>query len=139
MSRVSRMVVVAAMATAVLAACGDPVKQAKNAAEVRGGIENALLRMEASGEVLGLEHRHVTVEPDSDIDGFAIKVYDMKLGTAEIGFQSFREMTFSLSRGTAAHLTAVNFKFKPKPVAKASADALVEHLKTVTAAIQISD
>jgi hypothetical protein len=123
--------------TTLLAGCGDPVKEAKTAAQLRGGIETALLRLEATGEVPGLQHRHVTVDPDSDADGFAIKIYDVKLGTAAIGFQAFKEMTFSLSRRDAAHFLASNFKFKPKPIAN-SADTLIEQLKNETAVIQVS-
>jgi len=142
MLRLSRMarvhVVLFTAITTLLAGCGDPVKEAKTAAQLRGRIETALFRMEATGEVPGLAHRHVTVDPDSDVDGFAIKIYDVKLGTSEIGFQSFTAMTFSLSRRDETHFTAANFKLKPVPVAngpKASAEALVEQLKAATATI----
>ena len=127
-------------ATTLIAACGDPVKEAKTAAQLRGTIEKALSRMEATGTVPGLAHRHVTVDPDSDVDGFAIKVYDLKLGTPEIGFQSFREMTFSLSRSGASHFMATDFKLKPEPVAngpKDSAEVLFEQLKNETATIKV--
>jgi len=133
-------VVLFAAATTLIAACGDPVKEAKTAAQLRGTIEKALSRMEATGTVPGLAHRHVTVDPDSDVDGFAIKVYDLKLGTPEIGFQAFREMTFSLSRSGASHFMASNFKLKPEPVAngpKDSAEALFEQLKNETATIKV--
>jgi hypothetical protein len=126
--------------TTLIAACGDPVKEAKTAAQLRGRIEKALSRMEMTGEVPGLAHRHVTVDPDGDVDGFAIKVYDVKLGTPEIGFQAFREMTFSLSRSGASHFMATDFKLKPSPVAngpKASAETLFEQLKNETATIQV--
>jgi hypothetical protein len=126
-------------ATTLIAACGDPVKEAKTAAELRGRIEMALTRMELTGQVPGLGHRHVTVDPDSDIDGFAIKIYDVKLGTPEIGFQAFREMTFDLKRSDATHYLASNFKLKPAPVAngpKTSADTLFEQLKNETATIK---
>ncbi len=96
--------------------------------------------MELTGQVPGLEHRHVTVDPDSGIDGFAIKVYDVKLGTPEIGFQAFREMTFDLKRRDATHFMASNFKLKPAPVAngpKSSAETLFELLKTETATIKV--
>jgi hypothetical protein len=124
--------------TTLLAACGDPVKEAKTAAQLRGQIEKALTRMEVTGAVPGLAHRHVTVDPDSAVDGFAIKIYDLKLGTPEIGFQAFREMTFSLSRSGETHFMASDFKLRPEPVAngpKDSADALIEHLKNDTAII----
>ena len=136
-----RVVVFAAVAM-LIAACGDPVKDAKIAAQLRSRIETALSRMEATGQVPGLQHRHVTVDPDSDVGGFAIKIYDVKLGTAEIGFQSFKEMTFNLSRSDATHFLATDFKLKPAPVAngpKQSAEALIEHLKNETAVIRISD
>ena len=42
-------------ATTLIAACGDPVKEAKTAAQLRGTIEKALSRMEATGTVPGLE------------------------------------------------------------------------------------
>ena len=100
-----------------IAACGDPVKEAKTAAQLRGRIEQALTRMELTGQVPGLQHRHVTVDPASDIDGFAIKIYDVKLGTPEIGFQAFQELTFSLTRSDATHFMATGFKLKPVPVA----------------------
>jgi hypothetical protein len=128
--------------TTLIAGCGDGVKEAKTAAQLRGRIEKALTRMESTGQVPGLQHRHVTVDPDSDVDGFAIKIYDVKLGTAEIGFQSFKEMTFSLSQSGGTHFLASNFKLTPPPVAngpKASAETLIEQLKNETAAIQVSD
>ena len=144
MFRASRMtvirVVLIAAVTTLLAACGDPVKEAKTAAHLRGKIESALSRMETTGEVPGLAHRHVTVDPASDIDGFAIKIYDVKLGTPEIGFQAFREMTFNLSRSDATHFMASDFKLKPTPAAngpKASAETLFEQLKTETATIKV--
>ena len=133
-------VVLFTIATTLIAACGDPVKEAKTAAQLRGKIEKALTRLELTGEVPGLAHRHVTVDPDSDVDGFAIKIYDVKLGTAEIGFQAFREMTFSLSRSGATHFLASNFKLNPKPVAngpKTSAETLFEQLKNETATIKV--
>jgi hypothetical protein len=136
-----RVVLLAAVA-ALIAGCGDPVKEAKTAAQLRSRIETALSRMEATGEVPGLQHRHVTVDPDSDVDGFAIKIYDVKLGTAEIGFQSFKEMTFSLSRSDQTHFLASDFKLNPEPVAngpKQSAETLIQHLKNETATIQVSD
>jgi hypothetical protein len=141
MFRASRMalihVVLFTTVTTLLAACGDPVKEAKTAAQLRSKIETALSRMEGSGEVPGLAHRHVTVDPDSAVDGFAIKIYDVKLGTAEIGFQAFREMTFSLSRSDATHFMASNFKLTPAPVAKTSAETLFEQLKNETATIKV--
>ena len=144
MLRASRMliirVVLFAAMTTLLVACGDPIKEAKTAAQLRGRIELALTRMEATGQVPGLAHRHVTVDPDSDVDGFAIKIYDVKLGTPEIGFQAFREMTFSLKRSGTAHFMAANFKLNPAPVAngpKASAETLFEQLKNETATIQV--
>jgi hypothetical protein len=143
MFRVSRMfiirVVLFTAVTTLVAACGDGVKEAKTAALLRGRIEKALTRMELTGLVPGLEHRHVTVDPDSGIGGFAIKIYDVKLGTPEIGFQAFREMTFDLKRSGATHFLASNFKLKPAPVAngpKASADTLFEQLKNETATIR---
>jgi hypothetical protein len=132
-------VVLLTAVTTLIAACGDPVKDAKTAAQLRGRIESALTRMELTGQVPGLQHRHVTVDPDSDVDGFAIKIYDVRLGTPEIGFQSFREMTFSLKRSGATHFLASNFKLTPAPVAngpKTSADALFEQLKNETATIK---
>jgi hypothetical protein len=96
--------------------------------------------MEATGLVPGLAHRHVTVDPNSDVGGFAIMIYDLKLGTAEIGFQAFREMTFSVSRSDDTHFLASDFKLKPAPVAngpKTSADALFEQLKNETATLQV--
>lgn len=142
MLRTSRMFIIRVVlfitATTLLAACGDPVKEAKTAAQLRGQIEKALTRMEVTGAVPGLAHRHVTVDPDSAVDGFAIKIYDLKLGTPEIGFQAFREMTFSLSRSGETHFMASDFKLRPEPVAngpKDSADALIEHLKNDTAII----
>jgi len=142
MLRTSRMfiirVVLLVTVTTLLAACGDPVKEAKTAAQLRGQIEKALTRMEVTGAVPGLAHRHVTVDPDSAVDGFAIKIYDLKLGTPEIGFQAFREMTFNLSRSGETHFMASDFKLRPEPVAngpKDSADALIEHLKNDTAII----
>ncbi len=144
MLRASRMfiirVVLFTAMTTLIAACGDPVKEAKTAAQLRGKIEKALTRMEVTGEVPGLAHRHVTVDPDSDVDGFAIKIYDVKLGTPEIGFQAFREMTFSLKRSGTAHFMAANFKLNPAPVAngpKTSAETLFEQLKNETATIQV--
>ena len=75
MLRVSRMACIRVLllsgATILLAGCGDPVKEAKTAAELRGQFEMTLTRLEATGEVPGLQHRHVTVDPDSDVDGFA--------------------------------------------------------------------
>ena len=144
MLRASRMfiirVVLFTALTTLIAGCGDPVKEAKTAAQLRGRIEQALSRMEMTGEVPGLAHRHVTVDPDGDVDGFAIKVYDVKLGTPEIGFQAFREMTFSLSRSGATHFMATDFKLRPAPVAngpKASAETLFEQLRNETATIQV--
>lgn len=145
MSRVSRMlithVVLIAAVTTLIAACGDPVKEAKTAAHLRGQIEKSLSRMEATGQVPGLTHRHVTVDPDSDVDGFVIKIYDVKLGTAEIGFQAFNAMTFSLSRSGATHFKASDFKLTPPPVSdgpKTSAETLIERLKNETAAIEVA-
>lgn len=144
MFRASRMLIIRVVLftalTTLIAACGDPVKEAKTAAQVRGKIEKALTRMEVTGEVPGLAHRHVTVDPDSDVDGFAIKIYDVKLGTPEIGFQAFREMTFSLKRSGTTHFMAAQFKLTPAPVAngpKASAETLFEQLKNETATIQV--
>jgi len=146
MLRVSRMILIRVVlfttVATLIAACGDPVKEAKTAAQLRGQIEKALFRMEATGAVPGLAHRHVTVDPDSGVDGFAIKIYDVKLGTAEIGFQAFNAMTFNVSRSGETHFMASNFKLTPPPVAngpKTSAETLFEHLKTDTAAIQVSD
>jgi hypothetical protein len=142
MLRGSRMFIIRVVlfitVTTLIAGCGDPVKEAKTAAQLRGQIEKALTRMEVTGAVPGLAHRHVTVDPDSEVDGFAIKIYDVKLGTPEIGFQAFREMTFSLSRSGETHFMASNFKLRPEPVAngpKDSADALIEQLKNDTAVI----
>ena len=138
---ITRVVLIMALTT-LIAACGDPVKDAKTAAQLRGHIEKALSRMEMTGTVPGLGHRHVTVDPDSDADGFAIKIYDVKLGTAEIGFQAFNAMTFSLSRSGKAHFMASNFKLTPKPVANGpmtSAETLIEQLKNETAAIEVAD
>jgi hypothetical protein len=144
MLRVSRRslvrVVLFVAVTTLTAACGDPVKEAKTAAQLRSRIETALSRMETTGAVPGLQHRHVTVDPDSGVDGFAIKVYDVKLGTPEIGFQAFREMTFDLKRSDATHFMASHFELSPSPVAngpKASAEALFEQLKNETATIQV--
>jgi hypothetical protein len=125
--------------TTLIAGCGDPIKEAKTAAQLRGQIEQALTRMEATGAVPGLAHRHVTVDPDSDVDGFAIKIYDVRLGTPETGFQAFNAMTFSLSHSGETHFTASDFKLTPEPVAngpKTSADALIERLKSDTAVIK---
>ena len=142
MLRGSRMwiirVVLCTAITTLIAACGDPVKEAKTAAQLRGQIEKALTRMEATGAVPGLAHRHVTVDPDSD--GFAIKIYDVKLGTPEIGFQAFNVMTFSLSRSGETHFMASDFKLKPAPVAngpKTSAETLIENLKNETAVLKV--
>jgi hypothetical protein len=124
--------------TTLIAGCGDPVKEAKTAAQLRGQIEKALTRMEATGAVPGLAHRHVTVDPDSD--GFAIKIYDVKLGTPEIGFQAFNVMTFNLSHSGETHFMASNFKLKPEPVAngpKTSAETLIENLKNETAVLKV--
>jgi len=147
MLRVSRMagirVLLFITITTLLAACGDPVKEAKTAALLRERFEMTLMRLETTGEVPGLRHRHVTVDADSDVDGFAVKIYDMKLGTPEIGFQAFKTMTFSLSRnGDETHFLASHFKLSPPPVAngpKASAETLIEQLKHETATIQVSD
>jgi hypothetical protein len=131
-------VVLCTAITTLIAACGDPVKEAKTAAQLRGQIEKALTRMEATGAVPGLAHRHVTVDPDSD--GFAIKIYDVKLGTPEIGFQAFNVMTFSLSRSGETHFMASDFKLKPAPVAngpKTSAETLIENLKNETAVLKV--
>jgi hypothetical protein len=131
-------VVLCTAITTLIAGCGDPVKEAKTAAQLRGQIEKALTRMEATGAVPGLAHRHVTVDPDSD--GFAIKIYDVKLGTPEIGFQAFNVMTFSLSRSGETHFMASNFKLKPAPVAngpKTSAETLIENLKNETAVLKV--
>src|SRR4051794_2344400 len=144
MLRGSRMfiirIVLFTAVTTLIAACGDPVKEAKTAAQLRGRIEQALTRMELTGQVPGLEHRHVTVDPDSEVDGFTIKIYDVKLGTPEIGFQAFREMTFSLARRDATHFMARNFKLTPAPVAngpKTSAETLFEQLKNETASLKV--
>jgi hypothetical protein len=126
--------------TTLIAGCDDPVKEAKTAAQLRGQIEQALTRMEATGAVPGLAHRHVTVDPDSDVDGFAIKIYDVKLGTPEIGFQAFNVMTFSLSHSGETHFMASDFKLKPAPVAngpKTSAETLIENLKNETAVLKV--
>jgi len=146
MLRVSRMVfirvVLITAITTLVAACNDQVKQAKTAAQLRTQIEIVLARMESGGEVPGLGHRHVTVDPDSDVEGFAIKIYDVKLGTPDIGFQSFREMTFNLAESDASHFTAADFKLTPEPVAngpKQTADLLIERLKTAAAAIEVKD
>jgi hypothetical protein len=143
MLRRSRMafirVVLLTVLTTLIAGCGDPVKEAKTAAQLRGQIEQALSRMEATGEVPGLAHRHVTVDPDSSVDGFAIKIYDVKLGTPEVGFQAFNAMTFSLSRSGETHFMASNFKLTPVPVAngpKTSAELLIENLKNETAILK---
>jgi hypothetical protein len=133
-------IVLFTIAATLIAACGDPVKEAKTAALLRGKIEKALSRMEATGKVPGLAHRHVTVDPDSDIEGFAVKVYDLKLGTAEIGFQAFNEMTFNVKRSDATHFMASDFKLRPEAVAngpKTTADALFEQLKTETTIIKV--
>ena len=147
MLRVSRMagirVLLFITITMLLGGCGDPVKEAKTAALLRGRIETVLSRLEMTGEVPGLQHRHVTVDPDSDVDGFAIKIYDLKLGTPEIGYQAFKAMTFDLSRsGADTRFLASNFKLSPPPVAngpKASAESLIEQLKHETATIQVSN
>jgi hypothetical protein len=142
MLRGSRMfiirVVLFTTLTTLIAGCGDPVKEAKTAAQLRGQIEKALTRMEATGAVPGLAHRHVTVDPDSD--GFAIKIYDVKLGTPEIGFQAFNVMTFNLSQSGETHFMASNFKLNPAPVAngpKTSAETLIENLKNETAVLKV--
>jgi hypothetical protein len=146
MPRVSGMtiirVVLFATVTALIAACGDPVKDAKTAAQLRGRIEQALSRLEMTGEVPGLAHRHVTVDPDADADGFAIKIYDVKLGTPQIGFQAFNAVTFSLKRSGETHFMASNFKLTPPPVAggpKTSAATLFEQLKNEAATIEDAD
>jgi hypothetical protein len=134
-----RVVLITAVTT-LIAGCGDPVKEAKTAAQLRGRIEKVLSRMELTGKVPGLAHRHVTVDPDSTVGGFAIKIYDLKLGTPEIGFQAFREMTFDVKRSGATHFLATNFKLTPTPVAngpKDSADSLFEQMKSETATLKV--
>jgi len=111
------------------AACGDHVKPYKTAAALRGQIEMTLRDVETGKQVPGLTHRHVTVAPDSDVDGYAVKITDMKLGDPATGFQSFSEMTFSLAQADATHFAADHFKLTPAPIGngpQAASQTLVE-------------
>ena len=123
----------------LLAGCGDPVERLKTAASLRSQIELAMGRIEAEGDVPGLQHGQVTVEPDSDVGGFRVKVYDVRVGDAKIGLQSFTEVTFSLAQSDATHFDATDFKFMPPPVTegpKAAADTLVGQLKRAMSVLQ---
>jgi hypothetical protein len=118
-----RLVLIAAVLALGATACGDPVKQAKTAAQLRGQVEMTLQSMEMRHTVPGLAHRHVTVEPDADSDGFLVKIYDLKLGAAAIGFQSFKTTTFVLTEKPAtegssqtAGFSADRFRFDPRAV-----------------------
>jgi len=123
----------------LLAACGDNVGKYKTAAGLRGQIEAALRDMEAGRLVPGLNHRHLTVEPDSDVHGFAVKITDMKLGDPAVGFQSFNEMTFSLMQTDATHFVADHFKLMPQPIGKgpqAASQTLVELLQRAASTLR---
>lgn len=123
----------------LLPACGDNVKQYKTAAGLRGQIEMALRDMEAGKQVPGLNHRHLTVQPDSDVNGFAVKITDMKLGDPAVGFQSFNEMTFSLVQTDATHFVADHFKLTPAPIGKgqqAASETLVELLQRAASTLR---
>ena len=125
----------------LLSACGDSVGKYETAAGLRGQIEKALRDMETGKEVPGLSHRHVTVEPDSDVDGYAVKITDMKLGDPGVGFQSFNEMTFSLAQTDATHFVADHFKLTPVPIGKGPQDAsqtLVELLQRAASTLHES-
>ena len=102
----------------LLSACGDNVGKYKTAAGLRGQIETALRDMEAGKQVPGLSHRHVTVAPDSEADGFAVKITDVRLGDPAVGFQSFNQMTFSIAQADATLIVANHFKLTPEPIGK---------------------
>jgi len=134
------MVIPLMVAATMLAGCGDPVKVAKTAAELRSQVEAMLQRMELRNEVPGLQHRHVTVEPDSENGGYAVEIFDLKLGDATIGFQTFSVLTFNLTEDDR-RFVAQSFKFMPTPVTDApdsAAGMLVDHLKTSSTKIQVA-
>jgi len=126
----------------LLPACGDNVKHYKTAAGLRGQIEMALRNMETGKQVPGLSHHHVTVEPDSDVDGFAVKITDMKLGDPSVGFQSFDAMTFSLAQTDARHFVADHFKLTPVPIGEGpqtASQTLVDLLQRAASTLHESD
>jgi len=134
------MIIPVMVATTMLAGCGDQVKVAKTAAELRSQVEATLQRMELRNEVPGLQHRHVTVEPDSENGGYAVEIFDLKLGDATIGFQTFSVLTFNLTEDDS-RFVAQSFKFTPTPVTDAPdsvAGMLIDHLKTSSAKIEIA-
>jgi hypothetical protein len=136
-----RIVLLVVAVTTTLAACGDQVRQAKIAAQLRAQLIATLERLEARRAIPGLQHRHVTIEPDSGGEGFTVKIYDLKLGGAEIGFQSFTLMNFGLA-ADGAHFAARNFRFAPKAISQAPDSApgmLIAALTAWAPAIQISD
>jgi len=108
----------------LLAACNDRLKQLRTADKLHGQIEIALRQMEVGRQVPGLRHRHVTVELDPDNDGFVVKIYDLKLGTADIGFQSFSLMSFSLAQTDETHFVGDKFAMMPKPIGKGPMEAV---------------
>ena len=125
-----------------LPGCGDNVGKYKTAAGLRGQIETALRDMEIGRPVPGLNHRHLTVKPDSDVDGFAVKITDMKLGDPAVGFQSFNEMTFSLVQTDATHFVAGHFKLTPQPIGKgpqAASQTLVDLLPRAASTLHGAD
>ncbi|HVZ00668.1 MAG TPA: hypothetical protein VHA35_14260 [Dongiaceae bacterium] len=125
-----------------LLGCDNSVQKYKTAAGLRGQIEAALRQMETGRLVPGLDHRHVTVEPDSEVDGFAVKITDMKLGDPKVGFQSFSEMTFSLAQADATHFVADHFRLTPVPVGKGPEEAsqtLVELLQRAASTLHDTD
>ena len=126
----------------LLPACGDSVAKYKTAAGLRGQIEMALRDMEAGRQVPGLRHQHLTVEPDSDVNGFTVKITDMKLGDPAVGFQSFNEMTFSLVQTDPTHFVADHFKLTPEPIGKgpqAASQTLVELLRRSASTLRNAD
>jgi hypothetical protein len=128
-----------AAALLLLAACDDQVKVYRMAATVRDQMQSALNRIEAEGQVPGLQHHHVSVEPDSSSGGFAIKIYDLQLGDAAMGFQSFGKLTFLLRRSDATHLVAQDFEFTLPPVTqgpKAATGMLIDSLTRAMSVLQ---
>lgn len=126
----------------LIAACTDQMKQLMTAADLRGQIESALWQIEVGKQVAGLRHRHETVEPDPDIEGFAVRIYDLKLGTPDSGYQSFSQMSFSLAQSDDTHFAADKFALTPAPIGDgptAAAQTLVALLQRAVSTLQRAD
>jgi hypothetical protein len=125
----------------LLAACGDRVRQAKIASDLRAQLVATLQFLESHRTIPGLQHGHVSIELDSGGGDFAVQIYDLKLGDAALGFQSFNRMSFVVA-GDDKGFIVRDFEFSPKAISDAPDSApgmLIAALQAWAPTIRISE